>query len=203
VDAGGECELSGAVDSRRGGDLTGDAFDRLLAWLNEDRNLAGLKYEEIRRQLIRIFVCRGCHTPEDLADDTINRVVKKIDEVAESYRGDPAHYFYGVAQMIHLEYTRRKPEPAPVRVQVSSDQMDDEMERAYECLDRCVEKLAPEDRGLILSYYDEEMLGKLESRRALASRLGIRLNALRTRAYRIRTGLEQCIEACMNGMQRR
>src|SRR5947209_6617862 len=37
-----------------------DSFDRLLAWLNPDREQAGQRYEEIRRRLIKIFARRGC-----------------------------------------------------------------------------------------------------------------------------------------------
>ena len=62
----------------RESDLSQEAFDRLLAWLNPNRALAGEKYEEIRRRLIKIFTCRGCTCPEVLADETINRVARKV-----------------------------------------------------------------------------------------------------------------------------
>src|SRR6266571_4389824 len=87
--------------------LTQDAFDSLLDWLNADRVLAGKKYEAIRLRLIKIFTCRGCPEAEDLADETINRVTARVEEVANTYEGDPALYFYGVAQKLHLEYLRK------------------------------------------------------------------------------------------------
>jgi hypothetical protein len=113
--------------------LTQVAFDSLLAWLDPERERAGEKYEVIRARLIKVFAYRGCHTPEELADETINRVTRKIDTVAESYDGDPALYFYGVAQMIHLEYLRRKTEPQPPPASHPEDS-----EQEYQCLDECL-----------------------------------------------------------------
>ena len=84
--------------------LTQDAFDTLLSWLDSDRDRAGTKYETIRLRLIKSFTCRGCWEAEELADETINRVVSRVPELAGEYRGDPALYFYGVSQRIQLEY---------------------------------------------------------------------------------------------------
>ncbi|HEY0047746.1 MAG TPA: hypothetical protein VGB68_00565, partial [Pyrinomonadaceae bacterium] len=52
-------------------------FDVLLNWLDRNREIAGQKYEKIRRRLIRIFLGRGCFEAEELADETINRVTRK------------------------------------------------------------------------------------------------------------------------------
>ena len=52
--------------------LTQESFDALLNWLDPRREEAGQKYEDIRLRLIKIFTCRGCLEPEDLADETIN-----------------------------------------------------------------------------------------------------------------------------------
>ena len=60
--------------------LTQDAFDRLLIALGGDRDRGGEKYLEIRTNLTRFFEWRGCSFPEDHADETFNRIAKKIDE---------------------------------------------------------------------------------------------------------------------------
>ena len=88
-------------------ELTPEAFDRLLLWLNPDRERAGRKYEEIRRKLITILSSRGCTCPEDLTDEAMNRVTRKVPEIIDNYVGDPALYFYGVAHKVHLEWVRR------------------------------------------------------------------------------------------------
>jgi hypothetical protein len=78
--------------------LSREAFDAFLAWLDPDRDRAGEKYEEIRRELIKDFVHRECFDPEALADEAINQVIRKLPEIAGTYTGDPASYVYAVAQ---------------------------------------------------------------------------------------------------------
>ena len=58
--------------------LTKEEFDELLSWLDTDPDRAGEKYEAIRHRLITIFLNRQCYEAEDLADETINRVAKKV-----------------------------------------------------------------------------------------------------------------------------
>lgn len=173
--------------------LTQEAFDALLAWLDPSRDEAGRKYEAIRRRLIKFFTCRGCGETEDLADETINRVSKKLKEIEANFSGDPARYFYGVANKVHLEYLRRRPAPAtPPRRDDSED-----IEREYECLERCVQSLTPGNRDLVVQYYQEERRAKIDHRKQLASQRGIALNALRIRACRIRAALQKCVQNCV------
>ena len=173
--------------------LTQEAFDALLDWLDPNRDAAAQKYETVRCRLIKIFACRGCLEAEDLADETINRVTSKLPEIQATYAGEPARYFYGVANKIHLEYTRRKPVPPLPEPKTDCEQA--ELESA--CLDRCVAKLSPEHRALVLSYYQEEKHAKIEHRKLLAQKLGIAANALRIRAHRIRMVLEECVKECL------
>ena len=57
--------------------LTQPAFDGLLAVLGRDRDVAADRYLDIRRNLVRLFEWRGCTTPEEYADETINRCARK------------------------------------------------------------------------------------------------------------------------------
>jgi DNA-directed RNA polymerase specialized sigma24 family protein len=183
--------------------VTQEAFEGLLGWLDTNREQAGEKYEKIRTRLIKIFTCRGCGEADYLADETINRVTAKVDSIASSYSGDPALYFYGVAQKVHLEYLRSRPvlqepldsgrEPRSINVTES----DTDIEQEYICLDRCMDQLPPENRHLVLEYYREEKRAKINRRRKLADELEIAVNALRIRAHRIRLQLQQCVQSCL------
>lgn len=174
--------------------LTQDSFDALLAWLDPNRETAGQKYEVIRTRLIKIFACRGCNEPEDLADETINRVTNKLTEIEGSFVGERVRYFYGVANKVHLEYQRRKPPPLPPPPPDDPD----EIEREYDCLERCMQKLTANNRELVLQYYQEEKKAKIDHRKRLAEQLGIALNALRIRAHRIRFALQDCVQKCVH-----
>lgn len=173
--------------------ITQEAFDGLLAWLDPDRDRAAQKYETVRIRLIKIFSCRGCGEADDLADETINRVTTKLKDIVDTYVGDPALYFYGVANKVHLEYLRRRPvvEPPPLR------ESSDDIEAEYACLEQCMDQLPPENRRLVLEYYQDEKRAKINRRRKLAEELGIAVNALRIRAHRIRQQLQQCVQVCV------
>lgn len=189
-----KCAASGIKDRS----VSREAFDQMLAWLDSDREQAGRKYEEIRCGLIKIFVCQGCSDPEGLADETIDRVIHKIPEIVPNYAGNPALYFSGVARYILLEYKNRiaqlrlLPAAPPKQIEKGED-----IEREYECLDRCIERLTPANRELILEYYREEKRAMIENRKRLAERLGVTPNALRVRADRIRNSLEKCVANCL------
>lgn len=174
-------------------DLTQTTFDSLLAWLDPDRDQAGKKYESIRQRLIKIFTCRGRPNAEELADETINRVALKVPKIVKEYVGDPALYFYGVAQKVFLESLRKRPPtimPPPI---VKSD----EIEQEYECLERCMEQLSQSNRELVLEYYQNDKGAKISHRKQLAQSMGIAQNALRIRAHRIRLTLQQCVQICL------
>jgi len=178
---------------RREWDITQDAFDRFLGWLDPNREQAGTKYEDIRRKLVKIFTCRGCPDYDELADETINRVIRRIQELADSYTGDPALYFYGVARIVFLEHVRKSPAVLPLPPPDPPEQKEQE----YQCLDRCMKVLTPQNRELMLEYYKEDKHAKIVHRKELAGRLGIAVNALRIKAHRIRVSLQVCVENCL------
>lgn len=181
--------------------LTEESLNMLLDWLDPSRERAGRRYEEIRRRLVQFFVCRGCAEPEQLADQTIDRVARKVPQIADDYSGDPALYFYGVARKVHLEYMRkqRAAPVAPPRREPDTEVAEEE----YGCLERCMERLTPDSRSLVLKYYQDERQLKIDHRRELARQFGIGMNALRLRVFRIRAALQQCVLDCLkNGFAR-
>src|SRR5215510_6101916 len=115
-------------------ELNQESFDSLLQWLSSDREQAGRRYEDIRGRLIKIFGSRGCAEPDLLADETINRVAKRVEEIVRTYEGDPALYFYGVANKIHMEQLRKK---KPIERLPPVPALDD-YEEEYVCLEGCI-----------------------------------------------------------------
>lgn len=172
--------------------LTKESFDELLNWLHPDREAAGEKYEQIRQTLVDIFVRRGCVPAEDMADETINRVGRKIGEIKDTYDSDPSYYFYGVAKNILREYMRQPPAQPYVFIQPEPE----EDEANYQCLDECMSKLPPETQWFIIEYFQEDKREKINHRKEMAERLGITPHILRMRVYRIKAMLRDCIIEC-------
>jgi RNA polymerase sigma factor (sigma-70 family) len=173
-----------------------DDFDRFLAWLDPDRDEACKKYEKICRRIMTI--CRARSIPEidaeEIVDETIDRVVRKVPQIADSYKGDPALYCYGVARNVIHEWLRRHRPPVPPLPWPDSWE---EKEPRYACLDRCLNELPPKDQDLLLDYYALDGREKIKRRRQLAAELGISENALRIRLSRLRAMLKDCIEDCL------
>jgi DNA-directed RNA polymerase specialized sigma24 family protein len=175
---------------------TKEAFDRLLAWLDPDREKAAEKYQKIRSQLVKIFSCHGCVDPDALADEIMDRVTSKIDWLEENYVGEPTPYFCGVARNVLREYWRTKvPPPIPPREEKEDNEEED---RKYHCLDKCMTELPEPGQSLVLAYYEEEGHSKIVRRKELADELGITLQALRLRVFHLRVRLSKCIESCLS-----
>ena len=179
--------------------LTKEEFDSLLNWLDADHEIAAVKYEIIRNGLVKIFMYRGCSDPESLADETFDRVTKKVSEIADSYSGDPINYFYGVARNICREEARKQ--ASLIEIPPPTVKLTDEQDRTFLCLEKCLKSLSEQQRSLVLDYYQEDGRMRIVLRKALAEKMGMALNALRIRACRIRNTLEKCVDKCMQNTQ--
>jgi len=186
-----------AKDAGRG--LTAGAFASLLTRLDPDAERAGSAYEHLRRALVSFFAWRGAATPEDCADETLDRLATRLDDgVAVE---DVPRFARGIARMVLLEHWRR-PDVRGVPLEelgsgpatVTEAPDDDALPQ---CLDRCLDELAPESRGLILEYYGGEGRSRIDRRKRMAQARGASENALRSRAQRLRDQLERCITRCM------
>jgi|ERR1041385_1106289 DNA-directed RNA polymerase specialized sigma24 family protein len=197
--------MESAAQRKQQQGLTEDTFERLLEWLDPDRERAGHKYEVIRLRLIKIFICRGCSAPEDLADATVDRVAAKMGELAGRYVGEPALYFYNVADKIYLEHGRKERLYFPLSDNLAEVDKPAPGAQVENCFEHCMESLPERSRELILAYYGYERLGKdkLDHRKALAERLGMADHALWIRIHRIREALKKCVQNRMRGAQAR
>ena len=72
-----------------------------------------------------------------------------------------------------------------------------EKELGLSCLDDCLGVLPSESRELIMGYYRDDRRSRIDYRKALAERLGLRRDALANRAQRVRDRLERCVTACL------
>ena len=177
--------------------LNRDSFDALLEWLDPDREKAAQQYETIRAGLIRMFVSHGLPDAEHYADETIDRVMKRLPEIRDEYVNEPARYFYGVARNILREAHRRKEVATDLPLEcISLKKVDSDLAN---CLAKCLKTLPREKRELIHDYhvYDGHGREKVESHREMAAELSISVGALRTRAHHVRTALEECVTRCL------
>ena len=190
-------EGAGTV-ARRKWTLTQEAFDKLLHALDGESARAGNIYQETRNNLIRFFEWRGCPFPEDHADETINRVAKRILE-GEDIR-DVTKYFFGVARLLFLEIQKARARElnALKNLPEAERGSHDSDEARLDCLRHCLGGIARDQRDLIIGYYQGEKSNKIKNRQILSERLRIPIGTLRMRALRLREQLEACVENCLN-----
>jgi DNA-directed RNA polymerase specialized sigma24 family protein len=189
------------VDGRT---ITGADLARLLARLGPDEEHAAVEYERLRRTLIRFFDWRGASPSDECADQTVDRLARKLEETPVD---DLWNYAHGIARMVLYEY-RRRPLASPIETAGDPPApppalLSEEKERMQECLDTCLAGLPSDSRSLLLQYYQGERSGKISNRRQLAATLALSDNALRSRVQRLRDRLEHCVRTCVSTREKR
>lgn len=183
------------------------SFRRLLVWLDHGVDSGGQRYLDMQQRLVAYFDRRNCSAPDELADETLNRVARRLEEEGVVESDVPARFCYTTAKFVFMERLREAK-----RADLTLDQMRRldsgneqlltneaaaEKESRLQCLDACLGNLDSANRELIMRYYVGKERTKIENRRALAQSLGITMNALSIRACRIREKLERCVCECI------
>jgi RNA polymerase sigma factor (sigma-70 family) len=184
------------------------SLDEILAWLDPERDVAVSMYLQLRNDLAKLFALNHCSDPEWLADETLDRAAKKVQDVRETYEGNPKLYFYGIARNLIKEESKRVKRFTSLDgidppAQIISETDEETAEMREECLDSCLKKLSAEKRKLIRDYYAKEKQAKIDHRAELSQQLGINIETLRVRVHRIRNSLHQCIERCLERKAKR
>ena len=135
-------------------ELTASAFDRLLLRLDPDPGRAADAYEALRLSLTRFFDWRGAHFPDECADETMNRLARRLDEGAAV--ADIRSFALGIARLVLLEQARspqaRQDELDERRIGPAPAVDGDPEPRLHECLETCLASLPADARTLILEY---------------------------------------------------
>lgn len=182
-------------DSKTKKEVTRERFASFLEWLSPDRDVAGEEYERLRFRLCTFFSQRQCSFADELADETINRVILKSSE--EEIENKIA-YCYGVAKNVYRESLRKQ------RIHVDIDDVTitakapEEPSFSSECLDKCLEKLPSDSRNLLLEYFSEAKLAKINLHRRISESLETTQTALRMRVMRTKQKLKVCVQECMS-----
>lgn len=168
------------------------SWNRLLEWLDDGVDSYGQSYLDIRRRLVAYFNRRERPFADELADETLTRVARTLEQEGRIVMTPPARYCFTVARFVLLEDARHKRrlvrfnESRARRCMLAKTAADDQQQQRLDRLDGLLGTLPPDHRHLIVEYYRGSGRCKIERRRALAGCLGISMNALAIRAHRIR-----------------
>ena len=179
--------------------LTQARFDLLLSLLSPDPAEAGARYERLRGRLIIFFTRRMLFFPEDLADEALNRLTRRLEggEIIVNVEG----YVLGVArhimqeQFARLEMERKAGEEYSRNNSTQNPTTMQEKEILLEKMTKCLDRLPASDQQLISDYYLPEGISNIVARKRLAQSIGITQAELRKRIFKLRRAMQKCMQA--------
>lgn len=180
--------------------ITKEGLEGFLACLDPDRDRAGQKYEQIRSALITFFRCKGCLNPEDPADETIDRIIRRMGETRID---DVMSFARGVARHVFLELHRRPTElpldqaPRLISSGLVGDRDEGDLNRCLGCIEESLRQLDADQRELIMQWYQYDKNEKIQNRRKLSAARGVSPETLRVQVYRIRRHVHRLVETCL------
>jgi DNA-directed RNA polymerase specialized sigma24 family protein len=186
------------------------AGDKLLRLFDRDRVIAEQKLLRCKEKLVRRFAAERCYDAEDLASETLRRVLKTLNRDETQLTTTIEAYISGFATRIIHESHRR-----PILKEVPLDELPsateprsltlEEFELAFSkdedlrsCLKQCLDELSQTDRETLLAYYNTELDHKLKHvREQMARSMHLSSSQLRKRTFNLRAALEACIQDCL------
>lgn len=173
-----------------------DQFATLLAKLGDDPLDAGARYEALRTRLIFYFRRRGLDFPEDLADEVLDRLARRLADGAQI--DSLAAFAMGIARYVAQEQVSR-----PFQLQVQDETFFDNIpaesrteseEEKFAGMEHCLNCMAAADVELLETYYLGDGGNLIRARKSIAERLKISPEGVRQRVFFIRKRLRQCME---------
>jgi hypothetical protein len=177
--------------------LTPEAFASFLFWLSPDQADAARRYLDLRKEIVKLFIRKGCAHADELADRTLDRVVS-IAHLEPGKYSSAIALSWGVARNVWHEYLREKTHEPLEDDRIGASQLfyDESSEQDVQCLSYCLDQLSIHDRDLIVKYHQFQGREKIAMRKQLADAYG-GLNKIRITAYRIRLRLHDCVSSCV------
>lgn len=165
------------------------ALDELFKLLEPDSQSTEEGFWRCRFKLIKFFAWRYCEDPENLADETVTRLIKNVRAGQRISADNPYSYVYGIATNVFMEYLRAKKKNSLLT------SLDEAREAIFQpvtddCKKLCFEQLPREKRELLARYYAEGDPDEIAREQELT------LNALRLQVHRIKQWLRRCREDC-------
>src|SRR5262245_17578311 len=170
--------------------LTEEEQALLIARLHPDRELARQIYQELRDKLLIFFECRDCAFPEELADETLYRIASDIWAGAQI--ADLDRYALSAARSILKDLPPRSARTSSSLEQTQVSSSEEERRRSF--LKRCLLDLSPEERDLLIEYYQGKKHDISIHREEMAERLGMSPGGLDLHIHRLREKLASALK---------
>jgi len=169
--------------------LTRQQFDLLLSHLSINPAEGGDRYEMLRGRLIFFFSHCMLPLPEDLADEVLNRLARKLEAYA---LGIARHVLQ--EQRANSDRERGANEEFHRNVSREMPTIDEEEEIRLEHMKKCLDRLPLSDRVMLSEYYLADGSVKISVRKRLAMTKGMTQATLRKRVFALRRLVQRCMQ---------
>lgn len=176
--------------------ITRDSFAALLLKLGSNPFESGVRYEALRSRLMLYFSRKCLDFPEELADDVLDRLTRRLADGTEV--GSIEGFALGIARHVALEQAKK-----PFQLQVLEDDFFANIpaasstpseEERLEGMERCLACLPAADVELLTRYYVGDGGSLIGARKDIAEKLGVSPAAVRQRVFFLRRRLQKCME---------
>jgi DNA-directed RNA polymerase specialized sigma24 family protein len=171
-------------------------FAGLLLKLGKEPIESGARYEALRTRLIFYFSRKCLDFPEDLADEVLDRLARRLAEGTEI--DSLTAFALGIARFVAQEQLSK-----PFQIQVQAETFFDNipansptesMEETFSGMEYCLNRMTPADVELLERYYLGDGESLIRARKSISETLKISPEAVRQRIFSIRRRLRQCME---------
>lgn len=188
------------------------AGDKLLRLFDSDPLVAAHKLLRCRQKLIRRFAGERLPDAEDLANETLRRVLQSLELEERKLTTTIEAYVSGFATNVIHEFRRQQIQKKEIPLDdlpsaseprsISLEELElafSQREDLWICLKQCLNELSRTDRETLVRYYDTQVNQKLKQiREQIARSLGLSSSQLRKHTFKLRATLEACIRNCLS-----
>jgi DNA-directed RNA polymerase specialized sigma24 family protein len=182
--------------------LTQETLRCLLQALNKEERQALDRYQRLHGRLIFFFGRYRFVSPEDLADQVVNRIARALLDGREILNIEA--FALGVARMVAREEQSRLFREMQSHLELQRNRSSvghtsGEREETFDIMETQFTSLPKDAREMLRHYHEGAGIKRIRAREKLAAELGISIGALRKRVFDLQTMMRAKLSRSLHG----
>ena len=167
-------------------ELTQETFEVLLRSLHLEEEAAVERYRRLHGRLVLFFMRHRSYHPEDLADQVVNRLARKLSE-GLSIENIEA-FALGMARLVVREEQARSLRERNCYLELCRNESvaqrtSNERENSYQSMENQLATLPVSQKSMLERYHEGEGIRRIRERQKLAEEMGLSIGTLRKRVF--------------------
>ena len=167
-------------------ELTQETFKGLLRSLHMEEEAAVERYRRLHGRLVLFFMRHRSYHPEDLADQVVNRLARKLSEGLSI--GNIEAFALGMARLVVREEQTRSLRERNCYLELCRNESVvqrtfNERENSYQWMENQLATLPVSQRSMLERYHEGDGIRRIRERQKLAEEMGLSIGTLRKRIF--------------------